>query len=143
MRKLYQILMILILIVLTACKNNSDTKLEFSEEFRNLTWEFTEEGQGSDDFFLEFRTNELFFTDNFQGDCYYRSKATLVDKNDDKYTIEENVDGEIEGSSAYIKVENDELWISGTESYQTKEVYIQSIRSASSFEPKCEDSPIK
>jgi hypothetical protein len=136
-------LIIAVFIFATACKSNSDADLEFPEEFRDVIWEFYEEGQDSSDFFIEFTEDELFFTDNFYEDCFFVSKGTLVNKKGERYTIEEVYDGEIEGSSAYIKRINNELWVSGVESYETKEIYIQSERTKSSFVPKCEDSPLK
>jgi len=132
-----------IFVFATACKSNSDAKLEFPEEFRGVIWEFSEEDQDSSDFFIEFSNDEIFFTDNFDEDCYYFSKGSLVEKKGERYTIEEVYDGEVEGSSAYIKRINNELWVSGVESYQTKEVYVQSERTKPSFVPKCEDSPLK
>lgn len=138
-----KLIIILALLFALACKSDSNTKLEFPEEFKGVIWEYYEEEQDSSDFFIEFTTDELYFYDNFDEDCYYFSKATLVEKDDEKYTIEEVYDGEIEGSSAYIKRVDDELWVSGVESYQTKEIYVQSDRAKTSFEPKCEYSPLK
>ena len=127
----------------TACKSDSDTKLEFPEEFRGVIWEYAEDD--SSEFFMEFYDTEIEFTSNYDfEDCYFISKAELVEINSEgKFFIEEVEDGEIIGSSAYIKREGNELWVSGVKTYQTKDVYVQSTVSTSSFEPKCDDSPLK
>lgn len=128
-------------IVFTNCKDDNGA-LEFPEELRGVIWEYAEDNQDSSEFFMEFTAEEITFTGYFPGDCYYISKATLVEKNGEKYTVEEVYEGKVEGSSGYIKRVDNDLWVSGVRTYETKDIYRISERTKNSFTPKCEEFSI-
>ncbi|XWN36295.1 MAG: hypothetical protein ROO71_10065 [Balneola sp.] len=133
------ILLLLLLVLFTLTCKDSTEELQFPDKFQNILWEYAEDD--STEFFMEFTDDEIKFTGKYGfEDCYYFSNAQLVDiDSNGKFFVEESEDGEVQGSSAYIKREENELWVSGVRTYQTKETYKQSTRSKNSFQPVCSE----
>lgn len=131
-------IIIVVLVFNTSCDNSSDPVV-FPKDFRNVIWELTEDD--STNIYMEFLAIDVEVTKNYTQDieCYASNKAKLIAISEaGAYLVQEISGGEFFNSSAFIKRESDELWVSGVPSFEPKDIYRISTRSKDSFEPDCD-----
>ncbi|MEQ9090305.1 MAG: hypothetical protein RIE52_04405 [Balneola sp.] len=139
MTRSYNLITVIILVLAfnTSCDNSSDPAV-FPKDFRNVIWELTEDD--STKIYMEFFAIDVEVTNNYTFDveCYATEKAKLIAISEaGGYFVQEISGGEFFNSSAFIKRESDELWVSGVPSFEPKDIYQISTRTKDSFEPIC------
>ncbi|MEQ8579665.1 MAG: hypothetical protein RIC57_09485 [Balneola sp.] len=122
-----------------SCKNNNDSDDGLiPEEFQRM-WEF-DENESGDGYYLFFEEESLVIYEDAGLECMYRYTDNLISRDGERYTFRETDFEDNSTYSVYLKTVDGTLWASGVRTFETKEIYVKSDSSKSSFEPFCTDN---